>query len=194
MVLLAGGTLTLVLALLQRFTNFAAGTGLASLALVAAPTLTTALGIVTTLVSVVLGKFLTDYMGDVEAWATYEETDEKNERRQKVLERGVQTFAHVLGDPRCNRVAVVAHSLGTSIAHDTLLTLARQNRAINPQDPIAGPVPLHKVEHFITMGSPIDKIEYFFESYRSGSHRYKRVVEELRGDIGNVPFCRNRKP
>jgi hypothetical protein len=141
-----------------------------------------------------LGRFLTDYIGDVEAWATYEETDEKHEKRARVIDQGVDTLTHVLSDPRCNRVTVVSHSLGTSIAHDTLLALAKMNRARNPQDPIAGPVPLLKIEHFVTMGSPIDKIEYFFESYSSASHRYKRMVEALRGDIGSDPFARNHKP
>lgn len=141
-----------------------------------------------------LGKFLTDYMGDVEAWATYSETDEKNERRSRILDRGMDVFRHVLADPRCDRVAVVSHSLGASIAHDTLLALARRNKAASPAAVAKGPVALHKIEHFVTMGSPIDKIEYFFESYRSASHRYKRVVEALRGDIGSYPFCANRHP
>lgn len=141
-----------------------------------------------------LGKFLTDYMGDVEAWSTYRETDEKHERRQKVLESATDTFMHVLSDPLCTRAVVTSHSLGTAIANDSLLALARYNRATNAQDPLVGPVELQKIEHFVTMGSPIDKIEYFFESYSSRSHRYKRIAEELRGDIGREPFSHNRQP
>jgi len=141
-----------------------------------------------------IGKFLTDYIGDVEAWSTYHETDEKHQRRQKVLDEATGTIAHVLGDDRCKRVVVTAHSLGTAVAHDALLALARRNRATNAQDPIAAPVDLSKIEHFVTFGSPIDKLEYFFESYTSSSHRFKRVVEELRGDIGTEPFSRNKKP
>lgn len=139
-------------------------------------------------------RFLTDYLGDVEAWATYEETDVKHVARNKVLDESLHILTHVLSDPACERVAIVAHSLGTSVAHDALLALNRRNMALRPKDPIAGPVPLHKIEHFVTMGSPIDKIEYFFESYSSTSHRYKRVIEALRGDIGTAPFTRNKKP
>lgn len=139
-------------------------------------------------------RFLTDYMGDVEAWATYEETDSKHMARSKVLDRSVELMSHVLADPNCTRVAVVAHSLGTSVAHDALLALRRCNLAVNPTSPMTGAVDLRKLEHVVTMGSPIDKIEYFFESYVSNSHRYKRVVEKLRGDIGSEPFSRNRKP
>lgn len=141
-----------------------------------------------------LTRFLSDYMGDVQAWATYEETDAKHMARSKVLDRSLEVLSHVLLDDACTRVAVVAHSLGTSVAHDALLALSRRNRAYNPADPMTGMVDLGKIEHFVTMGSPIDKIEYFFESYVSNSHRYKRVVEDLRGDIGTEPFKHNTKP
>ena len=143
-----------------------------------------------------VGKMLSDYMGDVESWATYEETNERHVARNKVMDQSLEVLTHVLTDPDCNRVAVVSHSLGTSIAHDALLSLTRRNRGlgIRGQDVMAKPVPLEKIEHFITMGSPIDKIEYFFESYASASHRYKRVVEKLRGDIGTEPFSKNRNP
>ena len=143
-----------------------------------------------------VGKILSDYMGDVESWATYEETDEKHVARNKVMQQAIEVMEHVLTDPGCNRVAVVSHSLGTSIAHDALLSLMRRNRALVApgQDVMEHPVPVEKIEHFITMGSPIDKIEYFFESYASASYRYKRVVEKLRGDIGTEPFSKNGKP
>jgi hypothetical protein len=157
--------------------------------------LTTVLAIAAMLASLVgVTKFLTDYLGDVEAWATYEETDIKHVSRKKVLDQSIELLTHVLKDPNCERVTIVAHSLGTSIAHDVLLALTRRNEASSPMDPFAGPVPLDKIEHFVTMGSPIDKIEYFFESFASASHRYKRVIEALRGDIGAAPFTRRRHP
>jgi hypothetical protein len=155
----------------------------------------TALGLAVSLASYLkLTKFLTDYLGDVEAWATYEETDEKYERRAKVIAIGTDVLTQVLGDERCDRAVLVAHSLGTTVAHDTPFSILRNNRARNNEDPIKGPTPLLKIEHFVTLGSPIDKIEYFFESYRSPFHRYRRVVEYLSGDISTEPFCRNGKP
>jgi hypothetical protein len=136
-----------------------------------------------------------DYLGDVEAWATYQETDVKNAARNETLERCVTTLTHVLNDPACARVTIVAHSLGTSIAHDALLALKRRNEAQGSLKTVMDrPTPLGKIEHFITLGSPIDKIEYFFESYSSYSHRFKRVVEQFRGDIGTAPFSNRRRP
>jgi hypothetical protein len=142
-----------------------------------------------------LGRFLTDSMGDVEAWSTYRETDEKFEARRKVIAEGIATLTHVLSDDRCKRAVLLSHSLGTTIMNDTLLALGQRNKAANPNDPLAKPLPLYKIEHFVTMGSPIDKVEYFFESYSSKSHRYKRAVEDLRGDIGTPPFSKvGRQP
>jgi len=138
--------------------------------------------------------FLRNYMGDVQFWCTYEETDKKHEMRTKILQQATQMLSHVLEDKDCSRVVVVAHSLGTAIAHDAFLEVARHNKARNAANPIEGPMPLEKISHFITMGSPIDKIHYFFEHTGSKSHRYKRVVEALRGDIGTVPFSKNRHP
>ncbi|MGB3244057.1 MAG: hypothetical protein WBB25_05960 [Sulfitobacter sp.] len=159
------------------------------------PSLSTAAGLVLGVIMALgLGRFLVDYMGDVEAWATYEETDLKHQRRKRVMAMGTGLMKHVLADENCKRVIVISHSLGTSVAHDTLLSVARDNRATNAQDPIGGPIRLDKIRHFVTMASPIDKINYFFESYRSDYHRYTRVIETLRGDISNVPFARNQKP
>jgi hypothetical protein len=138
--------------------------------------------------------FLTDALGDVRAWASYRETDLGNRKRQEILAAARSTLARVLADSQCERVVVTAHSLGTTIAHDTLLSLTRANRAENRENPIEGPIPLKKIEHLLTWGSPIDKVEYFFESSTSTSHRYLRVQEILRGDTGGPPFAHNRKP
>jgi len=196
LVLLAGGVLFGILVVLQSLLAFPALADLLTkLDTPLKADWKTAVAIAASLASLVgIAKFLTDYLGDVEAWATYEETDIKHMARNKVLDQSLELLTHVLCDPACERVTVVAHSLGTSVAHDALLALTRRNRAYKPEDPIAGPVPLSKIEHFVTMGSPIDKIEYFFESYSSPSHRYKRVIEALRGDIGSPPFTRNRHP
>jgi hypothetical protein len=141
-----------------------------------------------------LTRFVKVYLGDVQFWCTYEETDEKHAKRSAILGQATRMLEHVLVDPACARVVVVAHSLGTAIATDALLQLGRYNRARTADNPIRGPLPLEKIAVYVTMGSPVDKIHYFFESYRSAYHRYIRVVEGLRGDITEIPFAKNRKP
>ena len=135
------------------------------------------------------GSFLRDYLGDVQVWTTYEETDEKYKKRKDILVASSGMLEHVLRDEDCNRVVVVAHSLGTTVALDALLELNRYNSA-RPGDPL----PIDKIDLFITMGSPIDKVHYFFESLQGKYHRYNRIADELRGDLGTPPFSKNRKP
>lgn len=132
-------------------------------------------------------RFLRNYMGDVQLWTTYEETNAKCQKRREILNSTGNHLQHVLLDARCERVAVVAHSLGTTIALDSLLDLARSNRATTPGDRMGN---LSKIEHFITIASPIDKVYYFFESYKGGRYRYNQVVEDIRGDLGSAPFVR----
>jgi hypothetical protein len=141
-----------------------------------------------------IGYYLSHYLGDVEAWATFAETSVKYDKRAKVIEQGSALMRHVIQNEDCERVVVIGHSLGTSIAHDVLLALRRVNLAAGGSDKMSEPLQLKKIRHFITLGSPVDKINYFFESYRTASHRYARVVETLRGDIGTEPFADNRRP
>jgi len=144
--------------------------------------------------NLLVGRFLSTHLGDVQLWCTYEETDEKHQKRKAVLKFGRDVLEHVLRDAQCERVVVLAHSLGTAVAMDSLLKLAQTNEAKRPDDPMNADIPLGKIDFFITWGSPIDKIHYFFESYSGSMHRYNRVVEQARGDIGTIPFSKNRKP
>jgi hypothetical protein len=140
-------------------------------------------------------RFLKSYFGDVQQFVTYQETEPRYERRRKILDSAVGTLKHVLADTRCDRVVVAAHSLGSAVALDALLELRGHNIAHGGSDPLRGPLPLRKVQHFVTFGSPIDKINYFFAVQRSRYWTYDSLVETLRGDIGEVPFSQvGRQP
>jgi hypothetical protein len=149
--------------------------------------------LITTILSALgLSNFLKEYMGDVYFWCTYEETAKKHQTRRAILDCSTESLKHVLLNDDCERIVVVAHSLGTTIAYDTILELARTNRArgLSPKDKF----PLEKIQHFITLASPIDKVHYFFENQTSKYHRYNRVVEQIRGDIATFPFSKSGGP
>lgn len=154
------------------------------------------------LVGIALGlikfrSFLQDYLGDVQFWSTYEETDEKHKKHAEIVNRTTATIQHVLIDLDCRRVVIVAHSLGASVAYDGLLALGRMNQTGVTEWTDADqlrtlprtPLPLDKIDTFITMGNPVDKVHYFFESHKGPNHRYIRVVDQVRGDMGKVPFA-----
>ncbi|MEY1557551.1 hypothetical protein AB3Y40_18125 [Yoonia sp. R2331] len=190
--MVAGVFVSLVLSLLSLTTDYLTGFNIPVPDWLSADW-TTAAGLAGSLaIAGGLGKFLGSFMGDVEAWASLSETDALHERRKAVLNEGMDVMRHVLSDPKCKRVIVVGHSLGTSVAHDTLLALAQRNHGHNNNgDVMKGPVALTKIRHLVTIASPIDKINYFFESYRTGFAHYSRAYESMRGDIKSPPFSRN---
>ncbi|OWU86101.1 hypothetical protein ATO6_04375 [Oceanicola sp. 22II-s10i] len=200
LVLSLGGLVWSVFHLLQIIATEAEGTGVLSTIRDLfgdhlKPTVQTAAGIVVSGLSLIgVTRFLTESMGDVYGWSTYTETDATFERRAKVLTMGQDTLRHVLCDPDCGRVVVTAHSLGTSVAFDTIPLLAMRNLAHGRSNPIAGPIPLEKISHFVTMGSPIDKIHYFFGGQRSKVLSFLDVLDQLKTTTARMPFVKNRKP
>lgn len=138
-----------------------------------------------------LASGLEAYLGDVVFWTTYEETQTRYEKRRRILTEVRGCLSHLTQHPRCGRIVVVSHSLGTAIAVDAILGLARDTRALKDAPFREHLLDLRKITHVVTYGSPIDKIHYFFER-DARQHRYHRVVEDLRGDIGTEPFGNNQ--
>lgn len=133
---------------------------------------------------------LKNYLGDVQQYVTYQETDAKYQHREAILDEVTSLLRHVLADDACKRVVVVAHSLGTVIAYDALLQLDRRARIGTEKDCEE----LSKITHFVTMGSPIDKVEYFFAAVQSHIPRYVKVSRQLRGDMSSMPFTIDERP
>lgn len=135
-----------------------------------------------------LSWFLRNYVGDLYFWTTYQETSTKHAKREAILDYCSAYLSHVLLDDDCERVVLVAHSMGTTVAHDTLLRLARSEPSLDASGHPEKPLPLGKIQHFVTLASVIDKVYYLFETVISQSYRYNRIVEALRGDLGTFPF------
>lgn len=140
-------------------------------------------------------RFLREYAGDVQQFVTYEEAELLYQRRKAIVGTAVRHLRHVMADDRCERIVLVSHSLGTAVAVDTLLELHRFNKARTPSNPMSGPLPISKVSHLVTMGSPIDKINYFFGVLSSEFRVYEAMVDAMRGDLGSPPFSKTgRQP
>jgi len=185
LLLAAGSTIALFQAIINISELFTAGLNNVLEAFFQAMLTVSLLGVM-----LAIGRLLRTYVADIEFWATYEETDVKHKKRKEILDLGFALLQHLLLDDECKRIVVIGHSLGTAIAYDTLLQAGRHNRARDN----ANGLKLDKIEALITLGSPLDKIHWFFESYQSHCFRYRKVVEELRGDIGTPPFAVNGIP
>lgn len=132
---------------------------------------------------------LRTYLGDVQQYVTYQETDTKYRRRQAIRQEVVQLLRHVMCDPACERIVVVAHSLGSVIAYDAIVELQRSLRTKLPSPETREMEKnLLKIDSFVTMGSPIDKIAYFFTAIQSKYPNYVNLVRWLRGGMHEPPF------
>jgi hypothetical protein len=136
-----------------------------------------------------LSVFLRNYAGDLYFWTSYEETSEKYRKREAVMHRCGGYLKHILLDPNCERIVLVSHSMGTTVAHATLLRLGRaEPKSKSNQGSQA--LALERIQHFVTLASVIDKVYYLFETVMSKSHTYDRVIDTTtRGDLGTHPFA-----
>jgi len=137
-----------------------------------------------------LAHFLRLFLSDVVFWTTTLEKDVRYQKRREILNAAESTVRHVLADAHCERIVILAHSLGTAIAYETLLRLGRKldaerNAGATGPDGLAA---LRKISHFITMGSPIDRISYFFQLRFSPYHRFNRVFDTMLGSAADPPF------
>lgn len=137
--------------------------------------------------------FLSRFLADVMFWTTSDEKDPRHLTKREILKSGEETLRHVLRDPNCSRVVIVAHSLGTSVAYETLIKMGREKTARKEfHNHFIHLSELDKISDFVTLGSPIDRISYFFELKQSRYHRYNRISHELRGSTDLPPFSRAR--
>jgi len=138
--------------------------------------------------------FLRSYVSDVVFWTAQEGKSDLFEQRQTILNKAVSTLDHVLSDKDCERVVVIGHSLGSSVGYQALLELWKRREAIGLSSEEAKVrYPYEKVSHFITAGSPIETLHYFFELTDSEHHRYNRIANRVKGSIEGHPFILGRK-
>ncbi len=133
-----------------------------------------------------VSRFLTTIFSDVRYWSALNENDRYHETRDAVLVRATAMISHVVADPACTRAIIVSHSLGTAIAYDALRSIGLHNLA--RESAPADQVQVRKVDCLVTMGSPIDKLAYLFETSRGRTFREELMREELRGDATGQPF------
>jgi hypothetical protein len=140
-----------------------------------------------------LKNFLTGFLGDVMQWTTFNESQLYSANRKKIIEtiENIVLFADgsrrpVVGDTpqpqekTFDKIILVAHSLGSAITLDSLITIF--NKVKSEIGDFKGR-DFAKITHFITLGSPIDKIHYFFESHPSNFSHHNYFMEQNRGNL-----------
>ncbi len=134
-------------------------------------------------------RFLRTIFSDVRYFASFLEQDRFFEVRRAILDRTKADLEHVLRDPNCARLVIVAHSLGTAIALDTLRELGDEEALADDDDELD----MAKISHLFTLGSPIDKVCFLFERNDSRYYRTRQLEDRARGDLSGPPFFERRQ-
>lgn len=111
-------------------------------------------------------RFLAESLGDVHVYAERDENSEHYQARERVLEEAEDTFA-LIATRRYEHIVVIGHSLGSVIAFTALDRLGQRVPELLP-----------RIDAFITFGSALEKVRYFFERRKEAdSHAAERLVE-----------------
>lgn len=118
---------------------------------------------------------LTNYISDI---AIYTTTDEKSRHfttRQKILNGAVAVLEDILQREEYDEVIVCGHSLGSVVAYDALNRINVKLNVNQELEPY-----IHKIKAFISFGSPLDKIAFFFREHIAEKQYIRRqIVDQL---------------
>jgi hypothetical protein len=146
------------------------------------------------LISPVVRKLLVQYVGDVTAYVASNKVDRFSEIRTKIKDTAKQSAGAVYlakatesNDFEYEKVAIVGHSLGSVIAYDTLNRLIADDALASAT---TGIIP--RTSMFLTFGSPLDKIAFFFSVMGKSTQHIREqlaaVVQPLIQSYDNRPF------
>ncbi|MEK6375418.1 MAG: hypothetical protein AABO58_22300 [Acidobacteriota bacterium] len=132
--------------------------------------------------------FFVQFIGDVAAYVEPHRVDKFNDLRDRIkscvfeTSEAIYRMTDSAGVLRYDRVAIVAHSLGSVIAYDTLNALIRSDHASKLEITA-------RTTALITFGSPLDKIAYVFGLQRATDTQdaLAATVQPLIQDVRHRP-------
>ncbi len=137
-----------------------------------------------------LQSFLVNFFGDVQIYTTHDENSDFYGLRESILEVVTRTIADMTSKTAADgarpyeRVHVLAHSLGSTIALDALIRLynLKQQAAYDPAD-------FDRIRSFVTFGSALEKTKYFFDATNASP---SLALDQWRDDAYGVLFSKDR--
>jgi predicted alpha/beta hydrolase family esterase len=114
-------------------------------------------------VSIIVRRFLIQYMGDVAAYITPHKLDRFFELRTKIRQWVLDVAQAVYfdrkesGEPTYKRIGIIGHSLGSVVVYDVLNRLLLDDELSGRALQVA-----ERTTALVTFGSPLDKIAYLF--------------------------------
>jgi hypothetical protein len=115
-------------------------------------------------------ELIADYLGDVAIYTSSDMKSKFYEVRERVLSGAVDKLTNLLQEDY-EKIIVVGHSLGSVIAYDALNQI---NLAMNEDEKLASQ--RDKLTDLVTMGSPLDKVAFFFREHIPKEQYVKHLV------------------
>lgn len=115
-------------------------------------------------------QMVVDYLGDVAIYTSSDRKSKFYETRSKVLGGAVDKLTALMRQDY-DKVLIVGHALGSVIAYDALNQV---NLAMNDDELLA--TQGRKLFELITIGSPLDKVKFFFREHVPRNEYVKRLI------------------
>ncbi|MBL0387301.1 hypothetical protein JJB07_11625 [Tumebacillus sp. ITR2] len=115
-------------------------------------------------------QMIVDYLGDVAVYTSSDRKSKFYETRQTVLNGAVEKMTALLRQDY-EKVLIVGHALGSVIAYDALNQL---NLRANHEEQLAHDI--RKMYEMVTIGSPLDKVKFFFREHVPKGEYVKRLI------------------
>lgn len=108
--------------------------------------------------------FIVGFFGDVQVYTTRDENDSKfYGMRDQIMDTAVTAIMRAVSPPlngghRYDRVVVLGHSLGATIATDAISRIAQvcEQGSLTREE-------FNRIRSFVMLGSPLEKTQYFFD-------------------------------
>jgi len=111
-----------------------------------------------------------DFIGDVVGYLDLDPRSEHYQTRQKIIGGAVAELCALIADDY-DEIIIAGHSLGSVIAYDTLNRIIQATNAGRVKEKEAS-----KIAGFVTFGSPLDKIAFFFRERVEGDKEVQRQI------------------
>lgn len=123
----------------------------------------------------ILGSSVPDFAGDLVSYLDLDTRSGRFGTRERIINGAVDDLRELLMDNRYYQIIIIGHSLGSVIAYDALnrIMLEVNLGSIDIYD-------FKKITGFITFGSPLDMISFFFYEY---IHEQNLVQHQMLHDL-----------
>lgn len=137
-----------------------------------------------------LVSFLVGFFGDVQVYCTHDENSAFFDLRERIIDTAVDAIRRAIspnenGGVRYDRVVLLAHSLGATIAMDAIIRVyqLKEQGGVSEED-------FQRIRTFVTLGASLEKTKFFFDvATASKSQSFTQWRNDVYGSLFTDDFA-----